>query len=74
LKSVIDSQSLLETFDWDEINNIYVSNGKHVFVYSTDVEKEVISYDLEGDFDGRVIANFIQTQKHLILVYCNGRI
>jgi hypothetical protein len=43
-------------------------------VYSTDVEKEVISYDLEGDFDGQVIATFLLTPKHLILVYCNGRI
>ena len=42
-------------------------------MHSTDVNKEVISYDLEGDFDGQVITNFILTQKHVILVYAHGR-
>lgn len=52
---------------------MYVSNGKHIFVYSTDTDKWVINYDLEGDFEGRVISNFILTQKHVVIVYCNGR-
>jgi hypothetical protein len=72
-KSTITSDSPFETFTWDEINNLYISNGKNVYVHSTDVNKEVISYDLEGDFDGQVITNFILTQKHVILVYAHGR-
>ena len=43
--------SKFETFIWDEINNLYISDGTNVFTYSTDTQSEVISYDLEGDFD-----------------------
>ena len=51
-----------------------MSNGRNVFVYSTDISEEVVSYDLEGDFDEKVISSLVLTQKHLILFYKTGRI
>lgn len=56
---------------------MYISNGQKIFLFSTDTEKEIISYDLEeeaGSNEVNVISNFLLTLKHLIVFYTNGKI
>lgn len=43
-------------------------------MYSTDTKEEIITYELEGDFEENVISSLILTRKHLLLFYRNGRI
>ena len=70
------SDKEIETFRWDEINNLYISNKNEVYIYSTDTKNRILTYDIEIDHDddGPVVANIVLTIKHVIIFYRIGRI
>lgn len=70
------SDTEIETFRWDELNNLYISNRKEVYIYSTDTKARLLSCDIEIDHDddGPVVANILLTRKHAIVFYRTGRV